>query len=144
MKRRGRPKLLSDDIYKCIAQQSSLTQQQARECFLAYYNILVSLIDSEDRPENFVMMLPKMGNFAFKNIKGKKKGFKYSIPAEPYSKSERKIIVLDEDEPDYERITFELSNALQERVKRVSKNKTLKKESFSLNFLKDEENEKNG
>lgn len=68
-----RPRILSEDIYSYIAQNSNLTKVQVKECFDVYCNMLRQIAKSEHITEDLTIALPKVGNFYFKESKGRKK-----------------------------------------------------------------------
>lgn len=57
--------LHSVDIYRAIAQQTSLTNSQVKECFAAYRNIIEQIADSATRPLNYSMPIPHIGTIKF-------------------------------------------------------------------------------
>jgi hypothetical protein len=62
----GKPQNVhSTDVYRAIAQQTSLTAPQVRECFLAYRNIIEQIADSSTRPLDYSMPIPLIGTIKF-------------------------------------------------------------------------------
>lgn len=120
--KKDNPRLFSGDVYRVIAQQTSLTQEQARECFNAYAQFVKTLAFSDNKPKYLEIPLPKLGSFIFKVKEGRKKGSTYMIPIERGSKILKKV-VLEEDEPNYDRLTFKVRTTIQEEIKSNAKNK---------------------
>lgn len=133
MKNEKTPRLLEKDIYRFMSQQSTLTQKQIEECFKTYARLLNSLIMSEDRMDDLIVCLPKLGNIKFNKIKGRKKGTSYKIPTY-YGSKELKTIVLEEDEPDFDRLKMVFYGRFQNKAKDTSLNKIIKSNSFNFNF----------
>lgn len=62
----GKPQNVhATDVYRAIAQQTSLTAPQVRECFLAYKNLIEQIADSSTRPLNYSMPIPLIGTVKF-------------------------------------------------------------------------------
>lgn len=144
-KKKDNPRLHSQDIYRFIARQSSLTAEQVQECFDVYCKLIKGIVATEVKSENLEIPLPKLGSFIFKVHKGRKKGTTYRVPIATRS-STFKEVVLEEDEPDYDRLTFKVRTTIQNELKQISKEKRIKEKKFnSLNLEnkkdKDKENE---
>lgn len=117
-------RILSSDIYSFISKNTSLSKTQVRECFQAYYKMLYSLIESEYKSPDMQIVLPNIGNFYFTRKKGKKKGQKIKIPN--LTNGGEDVIILEEDEPDYEIIKFRIYTRLKNKNKQLTRKKYIK------------------
>lgn len=117
-------RILSSDIYSFISKNTSLSKAQVRECFQAYYKMLYSLIESEYKSPDMQIVLPNIGNFYFTRKKGKKKGQKIKIPN--LTNGGEDVIILEEDEPDYEIIKFRIYTRLKNKNKQLTRKKYIK------------------
>lgn len=117
-------RILSSDIYSFISKNTSLSKEQVRECFQAYYKMLYSLIESEYKSPDMQIVLPNIGNFYFTRKKGKKKGQKIKIPN--LTNGGEDVIILEEDEPDYEIIKFRIYTRLKNKNKQLTRKKYIK------------------
>ena len=75
---KGRPHVLSAEIYSYIAGNTSLTKPQVKECFEAYAKMLYELATSEFVDRGLRIPLPNIGTFQFFKRKGFKKGSTYT------------------------------------------------------------------
>lgn len=121
-------RILSKDIYSCIAKNTNLTEKQVKECFNAYYDIIIALISNDYKSPDIEIVLPKIGCFYFVKKKGHKKGKKFIIPR--LTNFNEDVIIMDEDEPDYEQIRFRIYNSLKNKNKQESRKKYLKWENM--------------
>lgn len=127
------PKLLFTDIYKYMSEQCSLTQQQIKECFDTYENILMTLMESEERPSEMIFPIPKVGNIVIKEKKGKKSGSIVNYPTRgKHSLTEK---VLEEDRPNYQVCKVKLFKRYNDALKKssIEKQKTEERRK-SLDF----------
>jgi len=53
------------DVCRAIAQQSSLTVSQVRECFKTYYSVIEQIVESPNRPTNYTIPIPYLGKINF-------------------------------------------------------------------------------
>lgn len=107
--------LLKGDIYKYIANNSSLTQEQVKECFTTYRNMLEGIFNSECFDSNIEIPIPFIGVFYFSIRHGRKKGSTYKMPNK--FTNEVYEVTLDEDETDYPNLKFRISKGLRDIVK---------------------------
>lgn len=127
------PRLLVEDVYKYVSQQSNLTQKQVEECFDTYAKLLISLITSENKPTDMIVTLPKIGIFRFTTVKGRKKGKQYTVPKRLDDNTVvNEVFVVEEDEPDYERIKFDIYDKFNKHIRETTEIKNIK--NNSLNF----------
>lgn len=117
-KRTDNPRILSEDIYSYISQNSNLNKEQVKECFNVYCKMLRQLANSTNISEDLTIALPKVGNFYFKESKGRKKGSTYKRPIK-FTK-ETETIVLEEDEPSHFKMKFNVSYTLNNILKESS------------------------
>ena len=122
--KKSNQRILANDLYPCIARNTSLTVPQVRECFNAYYDIIMAVIESDYKDSNMQIALPKIGLFYFTRKKGYKKGAKFKIPN--LTNGEEDVIILEEDEPDYEQIRFRIYNRIKNKNKQLTRKKYLK------------------
>lgn len=113
------PRILSSDIYSFIANNTSLTKDQVKECFGSYYDLINQILNSNNLKEDLTISFPRMGKFYFHIRKGRKKGSTYKFPIE--FSDEMETIVLEEDEPNYLQLKFEVSNILKKNFKERTK-----------------------
>lgn len=132
-KNKHNPKLLAEDIYKYVSQQSSLTQKQVQECFEIYAQLIMYFATVEDKPQDLIITLPKLGNFKFVKTKGRKCGQKYIVPRFENGEMTLQEYTVQADEPDYEKIKFSLYERFQKSLKDTITMKKLKE--LSLNFF---------
>lgn len=114
------PRILSEDIYSYISQNSNLTKNQVKECFDTYCQMLRQLASSKHLETDLTIALPKVGNFYFKESKGRKKGSTYKRPIK-FTK-ETETIILEEDEPSHLKMKFNVSYTLNDILKKNTSN----------------------
>ena len=85
---------------------------EVRECFKAYGDMMVELIDSDYTPEDLTILLPKIGTFYFCKHKGRKNGSTYKF----YGKE-----VVANNEKSYYKLKFKTCHQLNTRVKEKTK-----------------------
>lgn len=118
------PRLLNIDVYNYIAENSSLTIEQVKECFKVYCNFVKALSCNIHRPKELTIPLPNLGHFYYLVVKGRKKGSTYKIPKQfgkDTSDKEIITITLEEDEPNFDKIRFKVSPTLLNELKESSK-----------------------
>jgi len=71
------PKILSREIYKYISNNTGLTTKQVKQCFEAYGDMIIGLVESNYTPDDLTVLLPKLGTFYFHKRKGRKDGSTY-------------------------------------------------------------------
>jgi len=125
--KKNNQRILCKDIYEFISRNTSLNKSQVKECFNAYYEMIFALIESDYKNPNMQITLPKIGVFYFTKKKGKKKGQKIRIPN--LTNGTEDVIILEEDEPDYEQIRFRIHNRLKNKNKQITRKKYLKWEN---------------
>ena len=119
--RKMNPRLTTKDIITLVAQQSSLTKAQVEECFRTYAELYMSLLGSENTPNDFTMPLPYIGTFKMRKYEGMKKGSTYKIK-ENFTKESKLITkVCEEDRPDFYLPYFSISDKYKSTRKEVSK-----------------------
>lgn len=136
MAKKLRARIANKDIYSEVARHTDLKVEQVKQCFYVYAELVRSLSVSEYREKGFEIPLPKVGYFYFIEKKGRKKGSTYAIPKTFYREQKEKInddtdnpyfsLTLEEDEPNYETLSFKVYQPLYDSVKRSSRNKNLK------------------
>ena len=102
------PRILCNDIYAYIANNTSLEKKQVKECFKAYGDMMVGLVESNHRPEDLTVILPKIGTFYFHKHKGRKNGSTYKF----YGKE-----VVANNEKSYYRLKFKTCHQLNKLVR---------------------------
>ena len=106
------PKILSREIYTYIANNTSLSKAQVKECFMAYGDMMLGLIESNYTPEDLTVLLPKIGTFYFHKRQGRKNGSTYKF----YGKE-----VVANNEMSYYRLKFKTCHQLNARIKEKTK-----------------------
>ena len=117
--RKMNPRLTTKDIITLVAQQSSLTKAQVEECFRTYAELYMSLLGSENTPNDFTMPLPYIGTFKMRKYEGMKKGSTYKIP--DWDNGGSIIKVAEEDRPDFNLPVFVVKPEIRESRKEASK-----------------------
>ena len=102
------PRILSRDIYDYISNNTSLEPKQVRECFKAYGDMMVGLIESNYTPEDLTVLLPKLGTFYFHKHKGRKNGSTYKF----YGKE-----VVANNEKSYYRLKFKTCHQINALIR---------------------------
>lgn len=74
----GRPQVSIKDIYSYIANNTSLTTVQVKECFEAYRDMVYSIAMSDFVDVGLKIPFPSIGSFQFFKRKGLKKGSTYT------------------------------------------------------------------
>ena len=131
--KKNNPRALIEDVIKYCSDSSSLTHDQVKECFEAYSKLIDSLITSSTRDSSMTVVLPYIGVFRFKQIKGKKAGSTYLSPEVKKFGDTPKLtrVTIEEDQPDYERVVFKIKPSIQKELREFTENKWLtKKNSF--------------
>jgi nucleoid DNA-binding protein len=126
--KKSNQRILCKDIYAFISRNTSLSEKQVQECFNAYYQMILAIIESEHKSQDMEITLPKIGVFYFTKKKGYKKGQKFKIPN--LTTGEEDVIILEEDEPDYEQIRFRIHTKLKNKNKQETRKKYLKWENI--------------
>lgn len=115
--------LNSTDIYRAVAQQSSLTIPQVRECFLTYSKILEQIADSPNRPKNYRVPIPHVGSINFKRV--------YSDPNKPIQGSINHVDLSKAHlKEEYDRINCTINKSLRTKVKEISYRRFLKQKEI--------------
>ena len=113
-----RPQISSRDIYTYIANTTSLTKVQVKECFDAYHNMLFELSMSDFVDKGLKIPLPHIGNFQFFKKNGFKKGSTYTnigYNCERAEKEER--LVREKDTQPYYLIRLKLFPKFTKTIK---------------------------
>lgn len=110
----GKPQNVhSTDVYRAIAQQTSLTAPQVRECFLAYRNIIEQIADSSTRPLNYSMPIPLIGRIKFLR--------KYQDPNKKITGAIKHVdISKTKPKEQYDKLVVSIYPALDKKVKDLS------------------------
>lgn len=105
--------LHSVDIYRAIAQQTSLTNSQVKECFAAYRNIIEQIADSATRPLNYSMPIPHIGTIKFVR--------KYQDPNRKLTGAIKHVdISKSKPKEQYDKLVITLHSSLANKVKDLS------------------------
>lgn len=113
------------DVVDAIHKTTTLTKDQIYEVFRAFANLIEAMVKS-NHSKGLAITLPYIGKIHFTLKKGRKKGSTYTrfVNADPVNGGAvMEKYVIEEDEPDYFRLVFTFSPALQERCKNNSKGK---------------------
>lgn len=123
MSKKDKQKQTGAETISLIAKQSSLTQDQVRECFLTFREMIDVIIKS-NYSSDLEFSLPYIGTFSFTKKKGKKKGSTYIVP-----QTDGTVInkTLEEDRPDYNFIRFDIRPEIQKLTREISEDRFMKK-----------------
>lgn len=111
------PRIVAKDVYRFISNNSSLSKEQVKECFDTYGKMMEELLDSDDRPNDLTIVVPKIGVFRFFKVKAKK-GSTYVVPT--CKKNEYRRITADR--PSYVQLKFEVAKKLRDRLREKTEN----------------------
>lgn len=121
-----RVKVNSTDIITSVAKYSELTKDQTNQVIHNFALLLREVMLSETCPENVAITFANLGKFVLKKKDGLKAGSVVKAPLD-FGKTRDengKILfterVLEEDDPDYQRIFFEVSPKLRREIKEMS------------------------
>lgn len=123
------PRLTTKDIITLVAQQSSLTKTQVDECFHTYADFYMSLLSSENTPNDFTMPLPYIGTFKMRKYKGMKKGSTYKVKESLTKEAKLLTKVCEEDRPDFYTPYFTIKSKYKDTRKEVSKSMWYKEQN---------------
>lgn len=111
------PRITSDDVYSYIANHSSLTREQVKECFCSYQEMMQTIIQSDNRSDDLTIAVPKLGVFYFHKKKGKK-GSTYVVPVNFTTEYER----VTGDTPNYVQLKFTVARYLKNQMRKKTEN----------------------
>ena len=111
-KKKTNPRILSQEIYTYISNNTNLTKEQVRDCFNAYRNMIMGIVDSNYAPNDLTIVLPKMGEFYFKKKIGRKDGSTYYL----YGKK-----MIAKGELSYYKLRFKVRNQINSLLKEKTK-----------------------
>jgi hypothetical protein len=117
--RKKNPSILSEQVYRDIAIATSLSQDQVRECFMGYRDMLTFYLTMENKPNDLEIAVPHLGTITFKHVEGKKKGDTYKIRSSFEKDAKEIIVTIEEDQPNYERIWIAPKSDLQKKLRTV-------------------------
>lgn len=124
MAKQPRTELLTKDLVKIIAENSSFTQSQVQEFFLCYANIVYELISNPNSPEDLHIALPHIGTFSFGLTRTRNKGMtKYYTD---FKTGERVFEEYQEDLPRKRTIRFKIYGSIKNLVEKNDKEKAKK------------------
>ena len=106
------PKILSREIYKYISNNTGLTTTQVKQCFEAYGDMIIGLVESNYTPDDLTILLPKLGTFYFHKRTGRKDGSTYYF----YGKK-----VTAKNEMSYYRLKFKTLHQINAILKEKTK-----------------------
>lgn len=117
------PRVHSKDIYKYIAQHSSLNQSQVKECLDLYGQLIKEIALCKFTPTDITIPFPHLGVFYFGKVKGMKKG-KYKTPRIHNGEMIYEEFEITEDMPSSYNLQFRLNIHLAKDVKDMHRGKT--------------------
>lgn len=117
------PRVHSKDIYKYIAQHSSLNQAQVKECFELYGKLIKEIILCKFSPIDITIPFPHLGVFYFGKVKGMAKG-KYRTPRKCNGEIIYEEFELTEDMPSSYTLQFRLNIHMAKDMKDMHRGKT--------------------
>lgn len=112
---KDRQEFISNDIYRYIASNSSLTIKQVKECFEVYKQVLTELLYSKYTNNKIVIPLPSIGKFYICKRKGRKAGSTYKIPID-FNSKEMKTVKIEEDEKNKYLLSFSVGKTFRNEI----------------------------
>lgn len=106
------PRVCSEELYRYISSNSSLTRKQVRECFRVYSELLLGVIESKNITPDFTFALPHLGNFYLQYFKGRKNGSTYKF----FNKTR-----IAHNEPSFYKLKFRAHNRVIAAIKDTTK-----------------------
>ena len=108
-----------DLLDKRVAERTSLTQPQVRECWNAVFEIVETFTLHPDCPHKFTLKLGNIGRLTLCPRSGRKVGV-YQRP-DWYDKTKIHTTVIEEETPSWQVITFKPYPAYSKKLKEMSK-----------------------
>ena len=114
-KKKTNPRIVSDDIYRYIANNSELglDNLQVAECFRLYHKLVKDLYLSPYADKEMTIVLPHLGVFYLNKRIGRKSGSTYKLFDHD--------VTLEKSEPSFLQIKFRIYRALYEGIKNKTK-----------------------
>ena len=80
-------------------------------------------LNSNNKPSDIKIALPKLGTISFVSMRGRKKGERY-VQRDGFGKEVKShMITIEEDQPNYERIKFTFDSGLQKTIRKTTEEK---------------------
>lgn len=111
------PRLRSEEVYSYIASKTDLSQQQVRECFITYADMLKDIAINKYTDKSITIPLPHIGQFYFAKYTGRKSGSTYCFFKEPHEKGS-KMITLDKPEPSFHYLKLKIGRTFHNSIKK--------------------------
>lgn len=114
-----------------IAKTTDLTKAQITESLKIYFSFIEAYLKSSICPKDVKIQTP-IGKLIFKEKMGLKAGSTYKTPIDfgntkdEKGKPKMETVLVEEDQPDYLRVWFEVSPTLQKDVRKVSEDRWYK------------------
>lgn len=117
-------KVKNDDIIKKVALHSSLTQPQVKQCIDIMFAYLKEYTLHPDCPTTFEFKLGDVGKLVLSPHSGRKAGV-YKRP-DGFGKGEMIEEIVEVEEPSYQNLIFCPSPSYKNKLKEVSKKRSIK------------------
>lgn len=114
------PRVLSQDVYRYIANNSNMNQAQVKQCFKLFRMLIEQVAEASHDDDEMEIHMPHIGYFTFLTHKGRKKGETYKMAC---PKGGCMDITIDEDQPNHNSLKFHVDWALNEYCKNVTREK---------------------
>ena len=111
-KKKTYPRILSNEIYTYISNHTDLSKRQVADCFREYRNMIVGIIESNYTPKDLAILLPNMGEFYFREKKGRKDGSTYYLYGQP---------IIAQNELSYLKLMFKVRTQIRTLLKEKTK-----------------------
>ena len=121
-KKRHEFKITKDLITKTVAPRTSLTKSQVSECFDVTWDVIEQLLLQPNAPVYFEFIMGNLGKLTIKPHSGRKAGV-YKRP-DGFGKGESIEEVLDEEEPSYQNLAFEMYPSFKEAFRIASRERS--------------------
>ena len=111
-KKKENPRVCAEELYRYISSNTSLTKPQVKECFRAYSELVLGLIESNHTTPDLTITLPHLGDFYLKFIQGRKNGSTYRFFNE---------MRVAHNEPSFYKLKFRPHNRVSAKIKDSTK-----------------------
>ena len=120
-------------LMKRIAQETSLTQPQVKECMDKMFEIIEMVTLHPDCPTIFEFKMGNIGKITLKPHSGRKAGT-YKRPNN-FGKGEMIEEIVEIEEPSYQNLSFDMFGKYKEELKESSIQRSLKQDWFKTEIV---------
>ena len=133
-------KFTQEMVMKRVAQETSLTQPQVKECMDKMFEIIEMVTLHPDCPTVFEFKMGNIGKLTLKPHSGRKAGT-YKRP-EGFCRGEIIEEVLEEEEPSYQNLAFDMFPKYKTALGETSRQRSQKQDWFKTEIVGVDENDK--